>query len=466
MKNLTIPNIAKACGGKIYNFKGDENATIKGVAIDSRKIEKDFMYIPFIGERVDGHSFINDVMEKGAMVSLSERELQGVDFQYILVDSTAKAIKDIAEFYRKTLDVKVVGITGSVGKTSTKEIIASVLAQKYKVLKTDGNFNNEIGLPLTVFRLDETDEIAVLEMGISEFEEMHRIAKVARPDVCVITNIGTCHLENLGDRDGVFKAKTEIFDYLREGGAIILNGDDDKLINVKEYKGTKPEFFFLDESQAEKLSVAKDAFAINYENLGLEGTNIVMNVKGEEIPAHIPIPGHHMISNALAAALVGKYFGLNKEEIIAGIESLKAVSGRNNIIKTENYTVIDDCYNANPVSMKASIDVLCNALGRKVAVLGDMFELGENEISMHKDIGQYAVDKKIDLLICTGKLSKNMYNTAKENAVNTEVAYFENLDELKNGIFDLIKQDDTILVKASNGMHFKDMVSLLTNFDK
>ena len=243
MKNLTVANIATSCNGKVFNYDLNNDETIKGVAIDSRKIEEGFLYIPFVGERVDGHKFIPDVFAKNAMITLSEQDLGDVTYPYILVDSTAQAIKDIAQFYRESLDVKVVGITGSVGKTSTKEIVASVLEQKYKVLKTEGNFNNEIGLPLTIFRLTEDIEICVLEMGISEFEEMHRIAKVAKPDVCVITNIGTCHLENLGDRDGVLKAKTEIFDYMNPSGAIILNGDDDKLITIKDYSGIEPMFF-------------------------------------------------------------------------------------------------------------------------------------------------------------------------------------------------------------------------------
>lgn len=197
----------------------------------------------YCGERVDAHKFIPQVMEAGALATLSERVLDNADFPYIVVESSLQAVKDIAEFYLKQLQIPVVGITGSVGKTSTKEVIASVLNQKYHTLKTQGNFNNELGLPLTVFRLRDGDEIAVLEMGISDFGEMTRLAQIARPDTCVITNIGTCHLENLGDRNGVLKAKTEIFKFLRPEGHIVLNGDDDKLITVKEYEKIKPVFF-------------------------------------------------------------------------------------------------------------------------------------------------------------------------------------------------------------------------------
>ena len=460
MKNLTVANITKACNGKLYNFDLSEDKEVSGVAIDSRKISADYLYIPFVGERVDGHDFIPDVFNKDALITLSEVNLEEKfpydNYPYILVESTSQAIKDIAEYYRSNLSIKVVGITGSVGKTSTKEIIASVLEQKYKVLKTDGNFNNEIGLPLTIFRLTEDDEIAVLEMGISEFEEMHRIAKVAKPDVCVITNIGTCHLENLGDRDGVLKAKTEIFDYMNEKGLIVLNGDDDKLITIEDYKGIVPLLF----GNNDEFS----AYPIDVTDLGLLGTKVLFNILGRTIEATIPIPGKHMVGNALAASLIGDYFGLNDDEIKNGIESLKAVSGRNNIIKTDKYVVIDDCYNANPMSMKASLDVLSTAKTRKVAILGDMFELGKDEIELHKEIGKYAIFKNIDVIVCVGDLSKNMCLTAR--SVNedgkSDVYYFETLEQIKEVLFNILEEDDTVLVKASNGMHFKELIEMLT----
>ena len=237
MKNLTLENLTKVCGG-VYSGPSDKlEQEVSSITTDSRKAEAGTLFVPIVGERVDAHKFIPQVMEAGALATLSERILENADFPYIKVESSLQAVKDIAEFYLQQLQIPVVGITGSVGKTSTKEVIASVLKEKYRTLKTQGNFNNELGLPLTVFRLRDEDEIAVLEMGISDFGEMTRLAKIARPDTCVITNIGTCHLENLGDRDGVLKAKTEIFKYLKKDGHIVLNGDDDKLCTVKEYEG-------------------------------------------------------------------------------------------------------------------------------------------------------------------------------------------------------------------------------------
>ena len=239
MKNLTLENITKVCNGTYHGPQEKLQEEVTAITTDSRKVEKGGLFVPVVGERVDAHRFIPQVMEAGALATLSERVLEGADYPYIQVESSLQAVKDIAEFYLEQLDIPVVGITGSVGKTSTKEVIASVLKEKYRTLKTQGNFNNELGLPLTVFRLRDEDEIAVLEMGISDFGEMTRLAKIAKPDTCVITNIGTCHLENLGDRDGVLKAKTEIFKYVKKN--IVLNGDDDKLSTVNDRERRVPE---------------------------------------------------------------------------------------------------------------------------------------------------------------------------------------------------------------------------------
>lgn len=243
MPGMTIENIAAACEG---TFVGDRDLVTKeiaGAVTDSRQVQKDYLFIPIKGARVDGHDFIPQVFEKGALVVLSDHALPEETGPYILVSSTTEAMKKIAAFYRTQLSCKVVGITGSVGKTSTKEMIASVLEQRYKVLKTEGNFNNEIGLPLTIFKIRAKHEVAVLEMGISDFGEMHRLAAMARPDIGVITNIGLCHLENLGTRDGILQAKTEMFDHLQVDGTVILNGDDDKLSTKKEVNG-KPVIFY------------------------------------------------------------------------------------------------------------------------------------------------------------------------------------------------------------------------------
>ena len=448
LKNMTLENIAKACNGEYVGDESLKNERITGVEKDSRLIEKGFLYVPFVGARVDGHDFMDQVFEKGALCTLSEKNLPNASFPYIKVKSTALALKDIAEFYREQLDCKIIGISGSVGKTSTKEIVAKVLEEKYHVLKTEGNFNNEIGMPLTILKIRDHHDIAVIEMGISDFEEMHRLAKVAKPDVCVITNIGTCHLENLGDRDGVFKAKTEMFDYAKDDCYVVLNGDDDKLINVKDVKGNKPIFFGIE--------TAQDVFISQYNQIGVRGTEATIQYFEESFDTLIPIPGYHMLYNAMAATCIGVHFGMLFDEIDAGIRKLKAIGGRNNIFESEGMTIIDDCYNANPMSMKASLDVLSKADGRKVAILGDMFELGKNELKLHKEVGETAAKLNIDLLICIGKLSKNIYEGAEK--LGDHAIYFETKEEFYEEMHELINKGDTILIKASNGMKFKEIV--------
>ena len=454
MKNMTLGNIADACGGIYHGTEAAKEKTNAEIAADSRKAGKDSLFVAIKGERVDAHKFIPAVFKQGALCVISEQELEAPAGAYIQVDSSLQAIKDIAEFYRKQLDIKVVGITGSVGKTSTKEMIASVLSEKYRVLKTLGNFNNELGLPLTVFRLREEDEIAVLEMGISHFGEMHRLSKIARPDICVITNIGQCHLEFLGDRDGILKAKTEIFDYLAPAGTIVLNGDDDKLATLQEVKGIQPVFFGIDSDRM--------ISATQIHSLGLKGIACRICTGQGDFDVTIPIPGYHMVYNALAGTAVGLSLGMTTEEIKRGIEKLESLSGRFHIIETDNYTVVDDCYNANPVSMKASLKVLGDALGRKVAILGDMGELGENEQQLHEEVGVAAGQQGIQLLICVGALSEGMARAAKETNPQMEVIHKQTLEEAIDSLQQCLKQGDTILVKASHFMHFEKIVEVLT----
>lgn len=455
MKNMTLGNIAAVCSGTYYGTEEAKEKTIADITTDSRKAGKDSLFVAIKGEKVDAHRFIPAVFEQGALCVICERAPEHPAGAYILVESSLQAIKDIAEFYRKQLDMKVVGITGSVGKTSTKEMIASVLSEKYRVLKTLGNFNNELGLPLTVFRLREEDEIAVLEMGISNFGEMHRLSKIARPDICVMTNIGQCHLEFLGDRDGVLRAKSEIFDYIAEDGTIILNGDDDKLATLHDVKGITPVFFGINSD--------RKIYATNIHSLGLKGIACTICTEQRDFDVTIPIPGYHMVYNALAGTAVGLSLGMTTEEIKRGIEKLESLSGRFHIIETGEYTVVDDCYNANPVSMKASLKVLHDALGRKVAILGDMGELGENEKQLHEEVGAEAGKQDIQLLICVGTLSAHMAMSAKETNPQMQVVHMDTLEEALEAIPGLLQKEDTILVKASHFMHFEKIVEVLTS---
>ena len=453
MPGMTIENIAAACEG---TFVGDRDLVTKeiaGAVTDSRQVQKDYLFIPIKGARVDGHDFIPQVFEKGALVVLSDHALPEETGPYILVSFTTEAMKKIAAFYRTQLSCKVVGITGSVGKTSTKEMIASVLEQRYKVLKTEGNFNNGIGLPLTIFNLTEEHEVAVLEMGIDHFGEMHELASISQPDICVITNIGLAHMENLGSRDGILKAKTEVFDHLRPNASVILNGDDDKLSTVAEVQGKKPVFF--------GLSDQLDAYADGIVSQGLRGTDAVLHLPLGEINVHIPVPGNHMVYNALAGACVGMKLGLTLEEIQTGISSLKTIAGRTNLIDTGSLLIIDDCYNANPVSMKSSLDVLSTATGRTVAVMGDMYELGDKENELHYNTGAHAAEIGIDVICCIGELSHHAYEGAKACAKSSAVLYFKTKQDFLGKIRNVVKKDDTILVKASHGMEFPEIIDVL-----
>lgn len=453
MKQMTLERICAACGGTYYGPAEHLSKEVAGITIDSRKAENGWLFCATVGERVDGHSFIPSCYEKGALCCLGEQAPVSETHSYIQVASTFRALKDIAEYYRSTLDIPVIGISGSVGKTSTKEMIASVLGVKFNTLKTAGNFNNEVGLPLTIFNIREEHEAAVLEMGISDFGEMHRLSKVARPDICVLTNIGFCHLEFLGDRDGVLRAKSEIFDFAAPNAKAIVNGDDDKLHTLKSRDDLSCTTFGMDASN--------DIYAKNVENLGLDGLKCDISTPAGEFTAHIHIPGMHMVYNALAGTCVGLACGLTIEEIKTGIENAKTISGRNNLIHTKKFTIMDDCYNANPVSMKASLDVLSTALGRTVAILGDMGELGTNEKELHFGVGVHAAEKQIDLLLCAGTLSAEIAKGAKSVSPEMDVRLFETRDALMEQLPQLLADGDSILVKASHFMQFDKIVKAL-----
>ena len=451
MENITLEQILECCQGQYFGSREDLKREVTGIVTDSRKIVPGNLFVPLKGEKTDGHKYIPQVLEAGALASLSENVLSGNPGNYILVESALEAMQRIAAFYRNYLGLKVVGITGSVGKTSTKEMIASVLKERYKVHKTAGNFNNHIGLPLTIFGLKKEHEVGVLEMGISDFGEIHTLASMSNPDICVLTNIGLCHLENLKTRDGILKAKTECFQHMRENGRVILNGLDDKLNTIKEVKGSSPVFYGRE---------GDAAYATDVTDLGLLGIRIHLHLYGEVREVTIPIPGEHNIYNALAAACVGHELGMDIEEICRGIQSVETIGGRSNLIQVKGMTLIDDCYNANPVSMKASIDVLSKAPGRKIAVLGDMGELGKEEKELHAQMGTYLSEKNIDYLFCAGELSREMAREAKGNPRCT-VEHFSSKEDLIPALLQEVKEGDTILVKASHFMEYPKIIEAL-----
>ncbi len=429
----------------------EEEAFVTGGVTDSRQVEKGNLFFAIPGEKVDGHKFVPQVIENGAGAAVIEHDVEGVSSPVIKVRDTKKALMQAAGCYRGGFEIPVIGITGSVGKTSTKEMIASVLGEKFNVLKTEGNFNNEIGMPLTLFKVREEHEAAVVEMGINHFGEMERMSKVARPDMFVITNIGDCHLEFLGDRDGVLKAKTEGLDIMAEGSPLILNGDDEQLLKLKDYPGLKVLFYSLENKDAY-------AYATDIESKAEEGSDFTLHILGKQISVHVPVPGKHMVANALAAAIVGTEMGMDIAEIKSGIEKVQTISGRSNFIHVGGVTVIDDCYNANPNSMKASLEVLSNCSGRRIAVLGDMGELGEETKNLHYGVGEYLATLNLDAVFFSGELAEEISRGAGDNGAEN-LFFIKEKETMSDILCHYIKPGDTVLVKASHFMNFDSLIN-------
>ena len=447
MKPVQFREILSACGGTYYGDAALLDTVPTDIVIDSRVATPGSLYIPIVGERFDGHEFIDNAREKGSVLVLSAKPLESEP--YILVEDTLRALHAIASWYRDLFPIPVVGLTGSVGKTSTKEMIASVLSARYNVMKTIGNKNNETGVPLTLFTLDESHEVAVVEMGTNHFGEIGRLAAMAKPQICVFTNIGVAHIENFGSREGILKGKTEMLAHMQAGGTVIVNGDDDMLATI-------PGAFRFG------FSEACDLRAVDVLDQGLDGVSFTACYKGKEARAHVPSPGLHSVSNALAAIAVGLTLHMGLEELAEGVGAFAAPPGRMNIKQTPRFRILDDTYNANTVSMMAAVDVLEKVQGRKVCILGDMLELGRESAEHHEVLGMYAAMHGIDLIICVGPESESMFLGAIDIAPR-RARYFETQKNLLSILPDLVRDGDTILVKASRGMHLEETVQFLMN---
>ncbi|MBQ7810097.1 MAG: UDP-N-acetylmuramoyl-tripeptide--D-alanyl-D-alanine ligase [Clostridia bacterium] len=449
MKNFTISEIIDASGGKFFGDLDLLSKEASFITTDSRKATKGGVFAAIVGERVDGHSFIPQCIELGMICSIAERTPSDGS-AHILVENTPEALRKIAKAYREKFDIPFVGISGSVGKTSTKEIIASVLAEHFHTHKTQGNFNNALGVPITLFALEETHTAAVIEMGISDFGEMSILAEMAQPDIAVLTNVGKCHLENLKDLEGVLKAKTEMLKYLKKGGTVVLNGDDVNLRKAEIPEGAAVIYY--------GFGGDNDIFATDIKSDNESFTDFTVHTKEGEFKARINSLGNHMVQNALAAVAVAKTLGLTEKEIVDGLENYRTIGGRANIIKTEKLTIIDDCYNANPESMKASLKTLSNFDGRRVALLGDMKELGEKEKELHFEIGSLAAELNLDLIITVGDLALEMYKAARPKI---DAEWYQSIEEAKLYMYENLTIGDTVLVKASHSMKFDELVELI-----
>lgn len=456
MQELTCEEILQATKGTL--LCGNRDTVFSKVNTDSRKAVSGDLFIPIVGERFDGHAFIMQAMQAGISGTLTMKPIEGMgDKPVILVEDTLKALGEIAKYYRSKFDIPFIGITGSVGKTSTKDMVSVVLARKYRVLKTEGNFNNEIGLPLTVFNLDDQHEVGVVEMGMSGFGEIRRLTSIARPKLAVITNIGMSHIEKLGSRQNILKAKMEILEGLHPDGLVVLNGDDNLLSGLKGLLKFRTVLYGMEEGM--------DYQAYNITTAGEGGTSFFIMVNNKEYKVHVPAPGVHHVHNALVAIAVGIELGVPMEEIVQGISQFNTGKMRLNIISQNGIKVINDVYNASPQSMEAAINVLTDidVRGRRIAVLGDMLEMGEWAPGAHLEVGKYAASKAVDYIVAVGENARFIAEGAAAEGMQPScIRHFSSNPEAGAFLEAMVAEGDVVLVKGSRGMRMEELVNRLT----
>ena len=458
MKDLSIKNILEVTKGKL--LVGNEENICKSYSKDTRTIKDGDCYIGIKGENFDGNIFWEKALENGASTVIvqnveieNEKLKKWTDKNIIKVENTLEALYNIARYKRNLYNIPVIAITGSVGKTSTKDIVANVVSKKYKTLKTEGNNNNNIGLPFTILRMQD-EEVAVLEMGMNHFGEISLLASIANPTICIITNIGTSHIGNLGSRENILKAKLEILEGSKKQ-AVIINNDNDLL--HKWYEENKENYNIKTYGIKEKSNVMAKEIKLEENN-----STFTCKINDEEEKIKVPVGGEHFILNALCGITVGEVLEIEKDKIKAGIESFELTKKRMDIIELKNgIKIINDAYNASLESMKASLRVLSEYKERKIAVLGDMFELGEFSEKLHKKVGEEVVKNKIDILIACGENATYIADVAKEKMDKENIYYLENKEEIEPLLEKIAKKDDVILFKASNGMGFYKIVERL-----
>ena len=452
MEPMSIREIEKAVHGVWWNPReGAEE--VASVTTDSRSVPSGSLFVPIVGEKFDGHRFIGAALDSGAAGVLCAKLPEDLrpDKFYIKVADTRLALKDLARHYREKFAIPVVQITGSVGKTTTKDMIAAVLAQKYRVLKTAENFNNDIGVPLTLLRLDHSHQAAVIETGMNHFGEIRYLGEMVRPDIAVISNIGDAHIEFLGSREGILKAKAEILENLRPGGTVILNGDD-ALLNT-----LTPPFETLRCGQGENCAYRVTEIADH----GVDGITCCLTIPRGEYHLTIPAPGEHMVYSASMAAAIGEKLGLTAAEIARGVACYAPTGSRMRVLRlAEERTVLDDCYNANPQSVTAALEILAKTdCAQRVAVLGDMGELGELTAQAHYNMGALAVMLGIDLVIAIGTHAARIAEGVE--CSGGQVQHFATKEEALPTIRAQLTPQTAMLIKASHAMRFGQLVEAL-----
>lgn len=447
MKAYSVMDICLAVKGAL--LQGDAQMMISAVTTDSRKIEEGSLFIPLVGERFDGHDYIEMALKGGAAGCFTSKlPFDTVEGKfYILVEDTLLALKALASWYRGEFDLPVVQITGSAGKTTTKEMVATVLSQKFSTLKTEANFNNAIGTPQTLLRLGDEHEAAVIETGMNHFDEIRYLGDMVRPDVAIITNVGDAHVENLGGtRLGVLQAKSEIFDNLKSDGLAVLNGDDALLRELR------PNFRTVLCGKGENCHVRVSDIV----ERGIEGMDCTITTEKATYAVHIPSPGAFMIYPASMAVAVGEYLDLTVEEIIRGIAAYTSVGSRMRVVRKDSRIIIDDCYNANPQAMAQALETLAKtSVPRHMAVLGDMGELGALTEQAHREIGTLTAKLNIDTVVAVGEKSHAIVEG------NGAALWFATLEEALPAIVEQFTDGTAVLVKASHAMNFPKIVKEL-----
>lgn len=441
MEILKLSEIAGACGG-IYNI----DCEISGVCIDTRKITKGCLFICIKGERFDAHQFAQEALDKGAAAVMIHRDID-INGSFVKVADTSKALLDLGSYYRSKFNLHLIGLTGSVGKTTTKEFTYLVVNSKYNTIKTLGNLNNEIGLPQMLFQIDSKTEAAVIEMGMNHFGEMHRLSQAAKPTIALITNIGTSHIENLGSRKGILKAKLEILDGLAKGSTLVLNGDNDMLSTVKN-DNYNIVFYGIENGDFKARNIVQ----------GDNETSFDISYYGKSQRVVIPTIGIHNVYNALSAFTVGYFLDVDPQLAGDALKSYVPEGMRQKNVSLGNVTFIEDCYNASLDSMKAAIATLSDTKGnKKIAVFSDMLELGDYSETAHTEVGKIASDAKIDYLLTVGEMSRYISLSAKENGMKNAL-HFDGKEELADKLLEILEEGDTVIFKASRGVKLEDVI--------
>lgn len=455
MLRRNLLEIAEWIDGELID-QGQAELQVNGICTDTRQIKPGSLFIPIVGERFNAHNFVQEAVDQGAAASLWAKDQPNPPggINLIFVDDTVIALQELATSYLRSLNAKVVGITGSNGKTTTKDMMASVLSTTYKVQKTEGNFNNHIGMPLTILSLDEDTEMIVLEMGMSGFGEIELLSTIAEPDAAIITNIGESHLQDLGSRDNISKAKLEITSGMVSGGTLVINGDETLLTE----KADSDRYRVITFGESENCEYTAKEIVQE-----LNQTSFLINGDTSK-PYLISIPGKHNVMNALAVIAVAKSFGIEEQAIQQGLKQIKMTGMRLERVETKNgLTIINDAYNASPTSMKAAVSLAEDLKGyaKKYVVLGDMLELGDDEINFHTSAGEEIDPLKIDGVFTYGNLAMHINKGARRVFSEEQARHFESKEALISHLKAVTEPEDLLLVKGSRGMKLEEVVEAL-----